>query len=128
MRVDHPADRLQRLHGLALLDEADDGVDDHDTQDDRRVDEVIEKQRQSRRGQQRVDEQIVKLGQQSPESTPLRRLRQAVRPVGPQALVGLRLAEPVQSGPHPLDGRFRGQGMPGLRGCEWLRQAVTRHG
>ena len=79
VRIDHAADRVQCLFGAAFLHEADDGVQDYYRQDDRRVAEMVEQQRDQRGGQQHIDQQVVELQQQAHQRSAPGGCRQAVR-------------------------------------------------
>ena len=52
---------LNRLESLAFLNESDDRVDKHDTEDHSRIDPVIEQRRNHHGSQQDVDQRLVEL-------------------------------------------------------------------
>jgi hypothetical protein len=81
LRRDHVADRGERVLGLALLQEADDGVHEDDGEDHPGVDEVTKRGRRRRPRQQEVDERVVELGEEAQERVPPRAGRDRVRPV-----------------------------------------------
>ena len=64
---EHPADRIQRPLGPAFLDEADDRVDQNDAEDHRGVDPLAEPGGDERRAEQHVDQNVMELGEESPE-------------------------------------------------------------
>ncbi len=107
--VDHAADRGQGVLGPALLDEADDGVDQDHRQDDRRVDDVTQKGGDQRRTQEDVDQQVVDLAGQPGEHGAPRRCRQPVGAMAAQARLRFDRVQTL---------RARGQLGHGLGGIE----------
>ncbi len=79
---DHAANGVERLLGLALLDEADDGVDDHDRGDHGRINDVSEQGGRNGSGEQEVDQDVVELRQEPQERRPAGGRRQLVRAMG----------------------------------------------
>ena len=77
-RRQHPTDRLHRALGLALLDEADQGIDQHHGSDDRSIDRMPERDRRHCRSQQQMDQEIIELVQQATPGRPARRRRQGI--------------------------------------------------
>ena len=75
----HLADALERLLGLAFLDEADDGVDDDHAEDHAGVDPVTEYGGDGRCGEQYIDQHIVEVLEEALEHAFLRWCR---KPVG----------------------------------------------
>ena len=78
MHREHLADAGERLLGLALLDEADDGVDDHHAEDDAGVDPVAEGGGDRRGAEQHVDEHVVEVLEEALQQPVPGRLGQAV--------------------------------------------------
>src|SRR5262249_15799438 len=74
----HVADRLQCLLGLALLNEAEQRVEDDHAKDDRRIDPQVEHQLDEAGTEEDIDEDIVELRQEPHERPPFLALRQAV--------------------------------------------------
>ncbi len=66
----HVADRIQRLLGLALLEKPEQGVDDHDTQDDRSVEPQTDHQLYKAGAEQDIDQDIVELGRRTASAGP----------------------------------------------------------
>ena len=94
----HLADRVERSLRLALLQEADERVDDDDADDDRGVDPMLHRRRDRRRGQQHVDQDVVELQQQPHQRpAPLRRPKQ-VRSAAIEAPSRLRRCESLSIG------------------------------
>ena len=65
----HLTDGGQGIFGLALLDEADQGVDHHHPDDHRRVDPVLQGEGDQCRCQQNIDQDVVELAQQAYQRT-----------------------------------------------------------
>ena len=98
MHRQHLADALERLLGLALLDEADDGVDDHHAEDDAGVDPVAEGRRDRGGAEQHVDEHVVEVLEEALEQSFPGRLRQAVGADFGEAACGLVRAQALGAG------------------------------
>ncbi len=81
MRVDHGADRGERLFRAAFLDEADNGVHDDDKRDHRGIRQMPDCGGKGARPDQHIDEKIVELQKKAGKRAPPFRLRQAVRTV-----------------------------------------------
>ncbi len=119
VRCQQLLDGGQRPLGTMLLNQADDGIDDDDGKDDRRIHDMAEQCRDQRRTQQHVDQHVVELGQELPGQAALRGRRQPVCPVAAQTDTSLIAAQSghgrIQLAQHPV----RGQGMPlsGLHHC-----------
>jgi hypothetical protein len=92
-RIDQVLDRLERLLRPALLDEADQRVDQHDAEDDERIDEVADDAGECRRAEQDVDQRIVELQEQAQHGTARLRLRQPVSSMRRQPGGGLGIAK-----------------------------------
>jgi hypothetical protein len=88
-------ERPHRLFGLALLGEADDGVERQHGGDDSGVDELLQHQRDQRGGQEDVDEWTAKLVQKNDQRARRRRLRQLIRAVALEAATSLVLRQPM---------------------------------
>ena len=74
----HGAHRVKRLFCLALLDETDQGVDDHHTGNDAGIDVILQGKSHDARGQQHINQRVVKLQRKAqPRPAPLGH-RQAV--------------------------------------------------
>lgn len=80
MRVDHGADRLERLLGPALLDEPDRRIDDHHRQDDERVREVTDRRCERAGTQQHVNQQVVELCEEAQQCIAPRSLGRRLAP------------------------------------------------
>ena len=105
------ADGIERDLRLALLHEADDGVDQHDAEDDETVDPVAERRRHGGRREQHVDQEVVELEEEARERPALPRRGKAVRAVFQQ----------------PVTGLLRGQ-TAGRRAVKLCQQLVRRPG
>ena len=81
VRRDEAADRIQGLLRLALLCEADDRVDQHDRENRGGIDVVAEQGCGNCRGQQEIDQRVVKLRQKTQDRVTAGRLRQLVAAV-----------------------------------------------
>ena len=77
---EHVPDRIERPLGLALLDEAEHGVDHDDAQDHRRVDPVRERGGHRSGSQQDVDQHVVELGEEPAQPPRPLHYGQAIRP------------------------------------------------
>ena len=75
---EHVANRVERLLGLAFLDEAEQRVEKHDPEDDPRIEPQAEHQLHEGGAEQHVDEDIVELGKEAYERPALLAFRQAV--------------------------------------------------
>ena len=106
----HLADGIERPLGLALLDEADQRVDDDDAGDDRRIDVVLHQGGDRRRDEQDVDQDVVELEQQPDQRAATLRRPQPVGAVDLQAL------------PSRLGGEA------GAAGLQRRQHVVGRHG
>ena len=110
----HVADRIQRLLGLALLDEAEQRVEDDDAEDDRRVEPQVQHQLGEAGAEQDVDQDVVELRQEPHERSALLAFRQ---PVGPVLLQAARRLARVEAflgvGREPLHHLVHGHGVPG---------------
>ncbi len=82
---DHAADGSQRVLCLAFLDEADDGIGDHDGNDHPGVDEMAEKPGCQCAREKEVDQGVVELGEKAQERAARRRRRKLVPAVLAQA-------------------------------------------
>ena len=116
---EHAANRVQRLFGAALLDEADCRVDDDYAEDDHGIDAVAEQEGDQRRSEQDINQEVVDLGEElRRERTPLAG-RQAVGPARLEALRGLGGRQSLGRGAAALErgrGGFRVPGAFGGRG------------
>ena len=82
---DHVADGGERILGLALLHEADQGVHNHHDDDDGRVDEMAQAPRCNRTAEQEIDEGVVELRKEAQEGMAGRRRRKLVAAMALQA-------------------------------------------
>jgi hypothetical protein len=112
MRRQHRADRVQRRLGLALLDEADDGVDHHRGQQHAGVDPVAQHRGDGRGAEHHVQQHVVELRQQAHQRPALGRAAQPVRPVALQALPYPRRIQTGLADLEPLPCFVRGQRVP----------------
>ena len=85
-RRDHAADGVERVLGLALLDEADNGIDEDHGDDDGRIDEVSEAPGRHRARQEEVDQRVVELGEEAEQRPAGGRGRKLVAAVACKAL------------------------------------------
>ena len=110
---------LQRLLGLAFLDEAEQRVEDDDAEDDRRVEPQVEHQLGEAGAKQDVDQDVVELRQEPHERSPLLAFRQPVWPVLLQAVRRLgRIQTPPGVGGETFRHLVHGHTMPGYGvGC-----------
>ena len=110
----HVADRIQRLLGPALLDEPEQPVENDHGEDDRRVDPQAQHQFGEPGAEKNVDKDVVELGEEPHERTPLLALRQAVRPVRLEPGRGLGGVEAFfPAGGEPLHGLICRHRVPG---------------
>ena len=77
----HAPDRRHRGFGLALLDEADDGVRQHHGKDHPGIDPMLQGPRHNRSTDQHIDQHIVELPQETDQRPPRPHFRQAVWPM-----------------------------------------------
>ena len=115
-RREHRLQGRQRLFGLALLDEADQGIDQHYRHDHRRVDMVAEQSGQHRRGDQEQDQRVVELLQESAQRRTPRRRRQAVGAMPGQAWSDIVIRQPFGPRVQLLQDLVGAGGVPGRRG------------
>ena len=105
---------LQRLLGLAFLNEAEQRVEDDHAEDDRRIDPQVEHQLGEAGAKQDVDENVVELRQEPHERSPLLAFRQ---PVGAILLQAVRRFGRIQTFPgvgrETLRHLVHGHSMPG---------------
>ena len=115
----HVADRLQRLLGLALLNEAEQRVEDDHAEDDRRIDPQVEHQLGEAGTEQDVDQDVVELRQEPHERSPLLAFRQPVWSVLLQAARRFGRIEAFPGvGGETLHRRIDSHGMPSCSvGC-----------
>ena len=94
---------FERLLRPALLQEAEQRIEDDDREDDRGVQPQAQHQLDEAGGEQDVDEDVVELGEEPRQRSLLLALGQAVRPVGLQPLCGFCDVEtPVRIDAEPL--------------------------
>lgn len=95
----HRADRVERVQGLALLDEADDRVDQCDGEDHRGVHPVAHDGLEHGGREQDVDEDVVEVGQEPAQGTRPGRVGQLIATRGRQPLLRLRLGQSLIGDP-----------------------------
>ena len=115
-RRQHGLQGGQRLFGLALLDETDQGIDQHHRHDHRRVDVVAEQSGQHRRGDQEQDQRVVELLQESAQRRTPRRRRQAVGAMPGQAWSDIVIRQPFGPRVQLLQDLVGAGGVPGQGG------------
>ena len=119
---------LDRLAGPVLLGEPDERVEHHDREHDRPVRDVTQRERDRRRGEERVDQRARALAQQN-----LPRRRAALSGEGVRAVLGqppLRLddGQPVGTALQPGEDLVGRCGVPCHTGRHGHRPAVARSG
>jgi hypothetical protein len=112
---EHLTDRLERVLGLALLHEADGGIDEHHAEDDAGVEPVLQQRRDRTGGQQHIDEDVVELTQEAQQGTLALGFREEVGSIAFQALAGSRVRQSLLVAVESRQGVFRTQGVPVLR-------------
>jgi hypothetical protein len=112
VRREHVADGLQRPLGLALLDEADAGIEQDHRQDHTGVHPMGHQPRDEGRCQQHVDQQVVELACQAPQRVHRPHLGQPVRPVLGQAPVRFFKCQALMARALSLQDFLGGLGMP----------------
>ena len=75
------ADGVHRLFRLALLNKTDNGICHHHGQNNAGIDPVIQRCRNHSRADQHINQDVVKLQQETHEGAALGRFRQAVRAI-----------------------------------------------
>ena len=117
-RREHVADRIEGLLRPAFLDEAEQSVDDDDTEDDRGVEPQTHHQLDETGGDEDIDEDVLELHEEAHERAALARGRQQVEAILSLAAGGF---DGVEARRHvalePLDDLFRSEGMPRARVC-----------
>ncbi len=125
--VDHAADGFQRLRRLAFLDEADDRIGQRYRQHHTGIDPVAERRRKHRRCQQCVNEDIVKLEEETHERAAADCLRQPVRPEFRQPRGCLIAGQSVFAAGEGLHSRVGSKGVPRPL-CDGGDRRTDRHG
>jgi hypothetical protein len=116
-RREHVADRIEGLLCLALLEETEQPVDDHATQDDRRIEPESDHQLDEAGAEQDVDQDVVELQQEPHDGALLLAFRQTVGSVFRQPLRRLGPIEACRRiGAKSLDHFIRRHSVPG-DGC-----------
>ena len=114
----HPAEGRQCPLGAVLLQEADDGVDQHDRHDRGCVGPVAHGPRDDRRRDQDPDHQLPELGQEGPPPRHRLRLLERVGAIGHQPPDGVFGGQPSQRvGRQSLDDVVERERVPGGRQC-----------
>ena len=90
LRGQHVADRVERLLGLAFLNEAEQRIENDNAQNDRRVEPQADHHLDEPGSEQDINQNVVELVQELHERRLLLALRQTVRTVFRQALLRLR--------------------------------------
>ena len=120
----HVADRIQRLLRPALLDEAEQRVEDDHGEDDRRVEPQAQHQLGEPGAEQDIDKDVVELGEEAHERAPLLAFRQPVRPILLEPGRGLGSVEAIfPVGGEPLHGLICRHRVPGR---DFTRRAGVR--
>jgi hypothetical protein len=100
---EHVADGVQGLFGLALLDEANQGVDEDHAQDDARIHPLPQQGGDPGGAQQHIDEDIVDLQQETHQGPALPGGREAIGAETGQAFLGLSLRQALPPGAEFLE-------------------------
>ena len=111
---EHVADRLERPFRLALLNEADDRVDQDDAEDDAAFHPLPEQGRDHARHQKDVDQDVVELEQKPRERAAPRRRREAVRAEFDQAARRLAFVQTVRLRAHQTECSRHRERVPGF--------------
>ena len=88
-----PSQRLDGLERLRLLTESDDGVDQHDPEDDARIGPLLQERRDGARGEQDVDQRLVQLEQEADDRP---RALSFAKDVRPEAFLAVHHLEDVE--------------------------------
>ena len=91
---EHIANAFQRLFCIAFLNVTNQGIDHRDAENNKSINRVAHHGGQRRRGQQDVDQDIIKMGEEAQPRRLAFFLRQRIRPPGVQAIRGICPAQP----------------------------------
>ena len=111
-RRNHAADRIERALGLALLNKADKGIDEHDRKDDAGIDEMPQHDRRERCGEQEIDQCAVKMRKEAEQRVADGGCRERIGTVARQPFGGLLSRQPVDRRIERRQGQLLGPRVP----------------